>query len=95
MFGNATTMSSLVKAMALRPSTRFEIAAMLRGGCMGMSVAEENYQTDPIPYRFVRKANNVQYQGMIIQQKPQVTPDDWKIIAMPLDTFVALANNSY
>lgn len=92
---DATTMSSLVKAMSLRPSTRFEIAAMVRSGCMGMSVAEENYETDPIPYRFVRKAANVEYIGMSIQQKPHIVPEDWKIVAMPLDTFVALANNSY
>lgn len=32
---------------------------------------------------------------MDIMQKPGTDPTSWKIVAMPLDTFVALANNSY
>lgn len=92
---DATTMSSLVKALALRPSTRYEIAAMLRCGCMGLSVGEESYFTDPIPHRFVRKPTSVSGSGMDILQKPGVNAASWKSVAMPLDTFVALANNSY
>ncbi|KMQ93498.1 peroxidase 12 [Lasius niger] len=92
---DATTMSSLVKALALRPSTRYEIAAMLRCGCMGLSVGEESFFTDPIPYRFVRKPTAVSGVGMDILQKPGINPNSWRALAMPLDTFVALANNSY
>lgn len=58
-------------------------------------MTKENYETDPIPYRFVRKVKSASFEGISIQQKPNTTPDDWKIVAMPLDTFVALANNSY
>ncbi|XP_011686539.1 PREDICTED: uncharacterized protein LOC105449216 [Wasmannia auropunctata] len=92
---DATAMSLLVKAMLLRPSTRYEIAAVLRCGAMGLSVGQESYACDPIPYRFVRKPKTVSGTGMDIMQKPGVTPNAWKAIAMPLDTFVALENNSY
>lgn len=92
---DATTMTSLVKAMSLRPSTRYEIAAMVRSGSMAMSVAEESYASDPIPYRFLRKPLNVSGSGLDILQKPGTDPDSWQTTAMPLDTCVALANNSY
>ncbi|CAL1672631.1 unnamed protein product [Lasius platythorax] len=46
---DASTMSSLVKALALRPSTRYEIAAMIRCGAMALSVEEESFATDSIP----------------------------------------------
>ncbi|KMQ91419.1 hypothetical protein RF55_8718 [Lasius niger] len=92
---DASTMSSLVKALALRPSTRYKIAAIIRCGAMALSVGEESFATDPIPYRFVRKPKNVSDMGMDIMQKPGTDPTSWKIVAMPLDTFVALANNSY
>lgn len=84
----------LVKSLMLYSSTRYEIAAMLRCGAMAMSVAEESFATDPIPYRFVRKPTSVSTVGMDILQKPGVAADTWKIIAMPLDTFVTVANNS-
>lgn len=92
---DSTTMTSLVKALMLRPSTRYELAGLIRCGAMAMSVAEESYMTDPIVYRFIRKPKNVSGIGLDILQKPGVVPDTWKAVAMPLDTFVALANNSY
>lgn len=92
---DATTMTSLVNAMALRPSTRYEIAAMVRCGAMGMSVAEESFSTDPIPHRFVRKPENISGAGLDILQKPGVVAASWNAVAMPLDSFVALANNVY
>jgi len=88
-------MTSLVKALSLHPSTRYEIAAMVRSGAMALSVAEESFATDPIPYRFVRKPITVNGVGLDILQKPGVVPANWQAVAMPLDTFVALANNSY
>lgn len=71
---DATTMTSLVKALSLRPSTRYELAAMLRCGAMAMSVAEESYATDPIPYRFILKPLSMSGSGMDILQKPGVDP---------------------
>lgn len=92
---DATTMSSIVKSLMLRPSSRYELAAMIKCRAMALSVAEESYKTDPIVYRFVRGVEKVIPRGSEILQKPNLTPADWKIVAMPLDTFVALANNSY
>lgn len=92
---DATTMSSLVKAMSLRPSTRYEIAPMLRCGAMALSVATESYTRDPIFYRFLRKPSEIVDLGLSIMQKPGTDANGWRAVAMPLDTFVALANNSY
>lgn len=92
---DATTMTSLVKALSLRPSTRYEIAALLRSGAMALSLAEESYSSDPIPYRFVRRMKSIRNIGFDIFPKPGPDPAQWQMTAMPLDTFVALANNSY
>lgn len=92
---DATTMTSLVKALSLRPSTRYEIAAIMRSGAMALSVAEESYACDPITRRFIRKPTRVSGVGVDILRKPGVIPANWRALAMPLDTFVALANNSY
>lgn len=88
-------MTSLVKAMMLRPSTRYEIAAMLRCGCMAMSLAEESFRSDPIEKRFIRNPHSVSGIGFDILQKPGINLHKWNAVAMPLDIFVALANNSY
>ncbi|KMQ84450.1 hypothetical protein RF55_17725 [Lasius niger] len=68
---------------------------MLRCDAMAMSVAEESYTANPTPFSFVQKPENVSGMGMDILQKPGTNADSWKIVAMPLDIFVALANNSY
>ncbi|BAU58961.1 capsid protein [Camponotus nipponicus virus] len=92
---DCTTMSSLVKSVMLRPSTRYELAAMVRVLAMQLSVSEETYAVDPIPLRFIRNADQVRPDSVDIFSKPGVVPQEWKIVAMPLDTFVALANNTY
>lgn len=92
---DATTWTSLVKSIMLRQSTRYEIAAMVRVLCMNLSLASEAYELDPTPTRFIRKERTVQYMGQVIYEKPNFNPGEYKIIAMPVDTFVAIANNSF
>ncbi|KAL0101899.1 hypothetical protein PUN28_018451 [Cardiocondyla obscurior] len=63
---DATTMTSLVKALSLRPSTRYEMAALVRSSAMGLSLAVESFQSDPISYRFIRKPQSVSVGHMAI-----------------------------
>ncbi|KAL0102398.1 hypothetical protein PUN28_017975 [Cardiocondyla obscurior] len=92
---DATTMTSLVKALTLRSSTRYEMAALVRSCAMSLSLALESYQSDPIPHRFVRKPKSLAEGRMLIHPKPASPRFDWVAVAAPLDAFVALANNSY
>lgn len=67
---------------------------MVRIGCMHMSVSEEAYSTDATPIRFIRKPKSITYSGYDIIRKPSFYTTEYKVIAMPIDTFVCLANNS-
>ena len=92
---DATSLTSLVKAMELFPSTRHEVAPLVRAVTMQMSLAEESFSLDPISHRFVRKAIHIEKMGMNIVHKPNFVANEWKVIAMGLDTFMAIANNSF
>lgn len=92
---DATTWTSLVKSIMLRQSSRYEIAAMMRILCMNLSLAEEAYELDPTPAKFIRNEKSIVYEGQVIREKPNFDAGAYKIIAMPIDTFVAVANNSF
>lgn len=91
---DSQSMTSLVKSLVHYPTTRFQIAAILRSVAIMMSVCGECYQTDPIVGRFVHSALSHEYTGCAIYQKPGAM-DGWKITAMPLDVFVGVANNTF
>lgn len=92
---DATTWTSLVKSIMIRNTTRYELAAMIRVICMHMSVAQEAYSTDGTPTRFIRKPTHMRFDGMAIYEKPGVSSLKLDIIAMPIDTFVCVANNTH
>ncbi|BAR72204.1 capsid protein [Camponotus yamaokai virus] len=91
---DATAWTSLVKSIMLRQSTRYELAAMIRVLCMALSLADESYKLDPTPIRFIRNEHKVTYDGQVIREKPGFDAGEYQVIAMPIDVFIALANNS-
>lgn len=94
---DSTSMTAMAKAMSQRPGTTQEIAAMVRCGCMALSLAEENYRLDPIRLRFIRNLSvdaNVML-STSLNPKPGPPPGPLIFTAAPLDTFLALANNSF
>ncbi|KAI4482526.1 hypothetical protein M0802_013630 [Mischocyttarus mexicanus] len=93
---DSTAMTALAKAMSRRPGTVYEIAPMVRSACALLSICAENYELDPILLRFVRNVNfNTRNNSIFISQKADFPSSPLLITAMPLDTFTALANNSF
>lgn len=92
---DSTSMTALAKSMSRRPSTCMEVAPLVRLACMMLSLSERSYQLDPIILRFVRNVAPPKNDLMTITKKLNVIKEPLLITAMPLDTFTALANNSF
>lgn len=93
---DATSYISLAKAIAKSPSSVFEIAPLLRLGCIITALSSYNYSTEIIYHRFIRRWTTDTYIGPYIAHKNEPwTLSGYDFLAMPLDIFVSFMLNKY
>lgn len=86
---------SLAKFLLKSSSTIKEVTPIVRLGCMAMSTSVRAYEKETIYYRFLRGWTRGSTDNMGIDIIRPIVPTESRIIAMPLDVFVALCNNKY
>lgn len=79
---------ALAKYTAASTTSVLEIAAMVRLGCLTMSVSSQCYETEIINYRLIRGWKVNEYLGFEITAVNHLYPNTY-ITAVPLDTFVS------
>lgn len=84
---DAPSMMSLSKFLRTSTTTVLDVAPLVRLGCIVMSLARECYQSEIIPYRFVRNWETIQYMGVEIAAHRENDFQDFHLTAMPIDVF--------
>lgn len=87
---DSVSLMLLVKYLAASNSTVMEVAPMLRLACIINSLDRSTYKTETIGYRIIRNWYQQEYVGAEIYSKTITSP---KIIAMPLDTYIAFMSD--
>lgn len=85
---DGASLISLARHLQVDSGSVMDIAPVFKLACMGLSVSQENYQSDPIQYRVVRGfSSNVRGTTVISATTP--APPPAKIIAMGVDSYTA------
>lgn len=84
---DAPSMMSLTKFLRTSTTTVLDVAPLVRLGCLIMSLAPENYESEILPYRLVRNWETIQYIGMEIAEPAVDAFDQYYVTAMPIDVF--------
>lgn len=90
---DATSLISLAKALSKTSSSVYEIAPLLRAGCIVNSLIQSNYRTEIIYHRVIRNWTTTEFIGPSIHSV--WTLEGFGMIAMPLDIFVSFMLNKY
>lgn len=92
---DGTSLLDLAKWLVKDQYSWMDIAPALRLGCMILSLAKYNYDTDPIFYRYSRKIEKRgQEYAWISRHQAQNSPQ-YRGIAMPLDIFIQHMGHQY